>query len=120
MGQLREPKYQITAAYGHFGRKPYTENGMKFFEWENAMDLSKYTAMTSAKVAEELPPEVGGLRYSQIFAASTALVTSFWLPCKSWRPRWRLQTVFLGIPFLPFSVFFGSRRVSYLIFNGVF
>merc|ERR1711965_311859 len=36
--QLREPKYQITAAYGHFGRKSYTENGMKFFEWENAMD----------------------------------------------------------------------------------
>merc|ERR1719174_748210 len=52
--QLREPKYQITAAYGHFGRKPYTENGMKFFEWENATDLSKYTAMTPAAVAAEL------------------------------------------------------------------
>ena len=34
--QLREPKYQLTAAYGHFGREPYTENGMKYFEWENA------------------------------------------------------------------------------------
>ncbi len=32
---------QVTAAYGHFGRKPYTENGMKFFEWENPVDLSK-------------------------------------------------------------------------------
>merc|ERR1719456_1194637 len=40
--QLREPKYQVTAAYGHFGRKPYTENGMKYFEWENPKDLKKY------------------------------------------------------------------------------
>merc|ERR1712205_165929 len=52
--QLREPKYQITAAYGHFGRKPYTEKGMKFFEWENAADLSKYKAMTPASVESEL------------------------------------------------------------------
>merc|ERR1711985_167170 len=48
--QLREPKYQVTAAYGHFGRKPYTENGMKFFEWENPADLTRYTAMTPASV----------------------------------------------------------------------
>merc|ERR1712134_146615 len=27
---LREPKYQETAAYGHFGREPYTKNGIKF------------------------------------------------------------------------------------------
>merc|ERR1712134_28506 len=52
--QLREPKYQLTAAYGHFGHKPYTENGMKYFEWENATDLSKYTAMTPAAVEAEL------------------------------------------------------------------
>jgi len=52
--QLREPKYQVTAAYGHFGRAPYTENGMKYFEWENATDLSKYTAMTPAAVEAEL------------------------------------------------------------------
>merc|ERR1712134_205037 len=52
--QLREPKYQLTAAYGPFGRKPYTENGMKYFEWENATDLSKYTAMTPAAVEAEL------------------------------------------------------------------
>merc|ERR1711968_282879 len=25
---LREPKYQETAAYGHFGREPYTKNGI--------------------------------------------------------------------------------------------
>jgi len=52
--QLREPKYQITAAYGHFGRQPYTENGMKYFEWENATDLSKYVAMTPAAIEGEL------------------------------------------------------------------
>merc|ERR1712064_49184 len=34
---LREPKYQETAAYCHFGREPYTKYGIKFFEWENAM-----------------------------------------------------------------------------------
>merc|ERR1711862_213295 len=40
---LREPKYQETAAYCHFGREAYTKDGIKFFEWENAKDLSKYT-----------------------------------------------------------------------------
>merc|ERR1712093_543810 len=28
---LREPKYQETAAYCHFGREPVTKNGIKFF-----------------------------------------------------------------------------------------
>jgi len=51
---LREPKYQETAAYGHFGREAYTKNGIKFFEWENAKDLKKYAAMNSAKVTAEL------------------------------------------------------------------
>merc|ERR1711968_326127 len=51
---LREPKYQETAAYCHFGREAYTKNGIKFFEWENAKDLSKYTKMTSAQVTSEL------------------------------------------------------------------
>merc|ERR1711939_163381 len=50
----REPKYQETAAYGHFGREPYTKNGIKFFEWESAKDLRKYTTMTSANVTAEL------------------------------------------------------------------
>jgi len=47
---LREPKYQVTAAYCHFGREPYTKDGIKFFEWENSKDLSKYASMDSAKV----------------------------------------------------------------------
>merc|ERR1711933_590524 len=51
---LREPKYQETAAYGHFGREPYPKNGIKFFEWENAKDLRKYTTMSSANVTAEL------------------------------------------------------------------
>merc|ERR1711862_35199 len=51
---LREPKYQETAAYGHFGRAPVTKDGVKFFEWENARDLSKYVSMASAEVTAEL------------------------------------------------------------------
>merc|ERR1711937_464396 len=51
---LREPKYQETAAYCHFGRKPETKNGIKFFEWENAKDLSKYKTMNSTQVEAEL------------------------------------------------------------------
>merc|ERR1711966_321638 len=45
--QLREPKYQESAAYCHFGRKPVTKNGCKFFEWENAQN-------TPAEVTAEL------------------------------------------------------------------
>merc|ERR1712151_1046201 len=51
---LREPKYQETAAYCHFGRTPYTKDGIKLFEWENAKDLSKYKGMTSEQVSAEL------------------------------------------------------------------
>jgi S-adenosylmethionine synthetase len=51
---LREPKYQETAAYCHFGREPYTKDGRKYFEWENAKDASKYVAMTAAEVETEL------------------------------------------------------------------
>merc|ERR1712176_749196 len=47
---LRDPKYQETAAYGPSGREPYTKDGVKFFEWENAKDLTKYAAMDSAQV----------------------------------------------------------------------
>jgi len=50
---LREPKYQESAAYCHFGRAPYTKDGIKFFEWENAKDLAKYTTMSSADVTAE-------------------------------------------------------------------
>merc|ERR1711959_793505 len=51
---LREPKYQETAAYGHFGREPYTKDGIKFFEWENPVDLKRYTQMASSEVSAEL------------------------------------------------------------------
>merc|ERR1711977_606507 len=51
---LREPKYQETAAYCHFGREPYTKEGIKYFEWENARDLSKFKSMTSEQVTAEL------------------------------------------------------------------
>jgi len=51
---LREPKYQESAAYCHFGRQPVTKNGIKFFEWENAKDLSKYKDMNSSQVEAEL------------------------------------------------------------------
>merc|ERR1712045_7611 len=51
---LREPKYQETAAYCHFGREAYTKAGIKFFEWENAKDLAKFAPMTSAQVSAEL------------------------------------------------------------------
>jgi S-adenosylmethionine synthetase len=51
---LREPKYKVTAAYCHFGRDPYTENGIKFFEWENPKDLAKYAPMTSEQVGAAL------------------------------------------------------------------
>jgi len=51
---LREPKYQESAAYCHFGREAVTKNGIKFFEWENAKDLSKYKSMNSAQVSAAL------------------------------------------------------------------
>ncbi|CAE8653397.1 unnamed protein product [Polarella glacialis] len=51
---LREPKYQETAAYCHFGREPYTKEGRKYFEWENAMDLKKYQTMKTEQVSAAL------------------------------------------------------------------
>jgi len=51
---LREPKYQETAAYCHFGRQPYTKNGIKFFEWENCKDMAKYGAMKSGEIKTAL------------------------------------------------------------------
>merc|ERR1712107_584687 len=47
---LREPKYKASAAYCHFGRQPYVKDGIKFFEWENAKDLSRYAKMSSEDV----------------------------------------------------------------------
>merc|ERR1712006_70715 len=51
---LREPKYQETAAYCHFGRQPYTKEGIKFFEWENAKDMTKYAKMPSGEIKAAL------------------------------------------------------------------
>merc|ERR1711874_461080 len=51
---LREPKYQETAAYCHFGREPYVKDGIKFFEWENAKDMAKYAGMKSEEVQSAL------------------------------------------------------------------
>jgi len=52
--QLREPKYVATAAYCHFGRDAYEENGLKFFEWERPVDLSRFTSMSSAQIQAEV------------------------------------------------------------------
>merc|ERR1712187_619222 len=51
---LREPKYQETAAYCHFGRKPYVKDRRKYFEWENSKDMSKYAKMDSTQVTAAL------------------------------------------------------------------
>jgi S-adenosylmethionine synthetase len=56
---LREPKYNKTAAYCHFGRESYVENGMKFFSWEDVVDLSKYASMSSAAVETEVTAKKG-------------------------------------------------------------
>merc|ERR1712003_314943 len=50
---LREPKYNKTAAYCHFGREPFVQDGMKFFSWEDCVDLSKYASMSSEDVDKE-------------------------------------------------------------------
>jgi S-adenosylmethionine synthetase len=59
--QLREPKYVATAAYCHFGREAYEENGMKFFEWERPVDLTRYASMTSAQIQAEVAAEQGNI-----------------------------------------------------------
>ena len=52
--KLRQPKYNVTAAYCHFGREPYTVGDLKFFAWEDAKDLSKYATMTGAAIDKEI------------------------------------------------------------------
>merc|ERR1712078_528200 len=51
---LRQPKYNVTAAYCHFGREPYTVGDVKFFAWEDAKDLSKFAGMKAADIATEV------------------------------------------------------------------
>jgi len=55
--QLLKPKYNVTAAYCHFGREPYIHEGIKFFEWERAKDLSEYAGMTSAAIGKKVAAE---------------------------------------------------------------
>ncbi|KAL7509095.1 hypothetical protein ACHAWX_000745, partial [Stephanocyclus meneghinianus] len=50
--RLREPKYNRTDAYCHFGRDCVEEDGKKFFYWEEPIDLSKYADMDAARVAQ--------------------------------------------------------------------
>eukprot|EP00965_Chrysotila_dentata_P126713 4190701-Pleurochrysis_carterae.AAC.1 len=55
---LRQPKYNVTAAYCHFGREPYnvkTSHGeVTFFAWEDVKDLNKYVGMSEKDVDAEL------------------------------------------------------------------
>ena len=51
---LRQPKYNVTAAYCHFGREPYTEGDKTYFAWEDVIDLSKYAKMNAATIASEV------------------------------------------------------------------
>ena len=43
--QLRKPIFRPTARHGHFGREPYTKDGMEFFSWEKT---DKVDALKSA------------------------------------------------------------------------
>merc|ERR1712125_220345 len=52
---LRQPMYNVTAAYCHFGREPFTQGDLKFFAWEDVIDLSKYASMS----ADEVDAEIG-------------------------------------------------------------
>ena len=55
---LRELKYQEADSYCHFGRVPYTTDGIKIFEGENVTDLAKYkstkplSAVGTSKLAQ--------------------------------------------------------------------
>jgi len=51
---LREPKYNPTAAYCHFGREPYELDGKRYFCWENPVDLSQYATLDCASVQAEV------------------------------------------------------------------
>lgn len=42
--KLKNPIYLPTAAYGHMGREPYTENGLEFFTWEKLDYVDKVKA----------------------------------------------------------------------------
>merc|ERR1712194_156856 len=50
--KLREPKYNKTAAYCHFGRESFEQDGMRFFPWEDVIDLKAFASKSSAEVAK--------------------------------------------------------------------
>lgn len=39
---LKNPIYLPTATYGHFGRKPYTEDNHEFFPWEKTVEVGSF------------------------------------------------------------------------------
>lgn len=41
MLHLKNPIYEPTAAYGHFGREPYVKDGIEFFPWEKVITLDE-------------------------------------------------------------------------------
>jgi len=51
---LRQPKYNVTAAYCHFGREPYTQGDLKFFCWEDPIDLTKYASMSGPEIENDI------------------------------------------------------------------
>merc|ERR1712106_612788 len=52
--KLREPKYNKTAAYCHFGRESFEQDGMRFFPWEDVIDLKAFASKSSAEIAAEV------------------------------------------------------------------
>merc|ERR1712130_745961 len=52
--QLRQPKYNKTAAYCHFGREPFEEDGKTYFSWEKVVDLASYASMDAEAVEMEV------------------------------------------------------------------
>lgn len=41
---LKKPIFSPTAAYGHFGREPYVENGIQYFSWEKLDEVDRLRA----------------------------------------------------------------------------
>ena len=46
---LKNPIYEPTASYGHFGREPYTEDGVEFFPWEYVMSKDELLNLKKAE-----------------------------------------------------------------------
>merc|ERR1740127_93286 len=65
---LRQPKYNVTATYCHFGREPYTQGDLKFFSWEDAKDLGKYSKMSSSAIGKELAKDLS--KYAKMTASA--------------------------------------------------